>query len=126
MNGHPDRCFDLLIHAARSLVENLRNERQEHELNKLFATGSNASPALLADQKGAGKGNDKKAGTGVKIDRQKMPCFKMRDTSNCPDGDKCEYSHRKDILDAAKEKKKNGKGKGKRKDQKGGTGKGKV
>ena len=64
------------------------------------------------------------AGTGVKIDRKTMPCFKMRDTGNCPDGDKCEYSHKKDIIDAAKEKKKNGKGKGK--DKKGGTGKGKV
>ena len=124
VNGHPDRCFDFLMHAARRLVENRRNERQEHELNKLFAAGSNASPALPAGQKGAGKGKDKKAGTGVKIDRKTMPCFKMRDTGNCPDGDKCEYSHKKDIIDAAKEKKKNGKGKGK--DKKGGTGKGKV
>ena len=124
VNGHPDRCFDFLMHAARRLVENRRNERQEHELNKLFAAGSNTSPALPAGQKGAGKGKDKKAGTGVKIDRKTMPCFKMRDTGNCPDGDKCEYSHKKDIIDAAKEKKKNDKGKGK--DKKGGTGKGKV
>ena len=51
-----------------------------------------------------------------------MPCFKMRDTGACPDGDKCEYSHKKDIIDAAKEKKKSG-GKGKGKDKKGGKGK---
>ena len=50
----------------------------------------------------------------------------MRDTHNCPDGDKCEYLHKKDIIDAAKEKKKNGKGKGKGKDKKGDTGKGKA
>ena len=50
-----------------------------------------------------------------------MPCFKKRDTGNCPDGDKCEYSHKKVIIEAAKEKKKNGKGKGK--DKKGGPGK---
>ena len=46
-------------------------------------------------------------------------------TGTCPDGDKCEYSHKKDIIDAAKEKKKSG-GKGKGKDKKGGSGKGKV
>ena len=122
VNRHPDSCFDLLMHAVRRLVENRRNERQDHELNKLFAAGSKASPALLAGQKGAGKGKDKKAGTRVKIDCKTIPCFKMRDTGNCPDGDKCEYSHKKDTIDAAKEKKKNGKGKGK--DKKGGTGKG--
>ena len=48
----------------------------------------------------------------------------MRDTGNCPDCDKCEYSHKKETIDVAKVKKKNGKGKGK--DKKGGTGKGKV
>ena len=53
-----------------------------------------------------------------------MP-HKMRDTGTCPDGDKCEYSHKRDIIDAAKEKKKNG-GKGKGKDKKGGDGKGNV
>ena len=122
VNGHPDRCFDFLMNAARRLVENRRNERQEHELNKLFAAGSNTSPALPAGQKGAGKGAGK--GTKGKVDRKMMPCFKMRDTGNCPDGDKCEYSHKKDIIDAAQEKKKNGKGKGKSK--KSGIGKGKV
>ena len=57
VNGHPDICFDFLMQAARRLVENRRIERQEHELNKLFAAGSNASPDLPADQKDAGKGN---------------------------------------------------------------------
>ena len=122
VSGHPDRCFDFLMNAARRLVEIRRNERQEHELNKLFAAGSAASAALPAGQKGAGKGT--KGGKG-KSDRKTMPCFKMRDTGACPDGDKCEYSHKKDIIDAAKEKKKSG-GKGKGKDKKGGNGKGKV
>ena len=121
VNGHPDRCFDFLMNAARRLVEIRRNERQEHELNKLFAAGSAASAALPAGQKGAGKGTKGKG----KSDRKTMPCFKMRDTGACPDGDKCEYSHKKDIIDAAKEKKKSG-GKGKGKDKKGGSGKGKV
>ena len=48
----------------------------------------------------------------------------MRDTGNCPDGDKCKYSHKTDIIHAAEEKKKKSKGKGK--DKKGGTGKGKA
>ena len=122
-NGHPDRCFDFLMNAARRLVEIRRNERQEHELNKLFAVGSAASAALPAGQKGAGKGAGK--GTKGKVDRKTMPCFKMRGTGNCPDGGKCEYSDKKDIIDAAKEKKKNG-GKGKGKDKKGGNGKGKA
>ena len=117
-NGHPDRCFDFLMNAARRLVEIRRNERQEHELNKLFAAGSTVSAALPAGQKGAGKGAKGKG----KSDRKTMPCFKMRDTGACPDGDKCEYSHKKDIIDAAKEKKKSG-GKGKGKDKKGGKGK---
>ena len=60
MNGHPDRCFDFLMHAARRLVEIRRNERQEHKLNELFAAGSNASLALPLGEKGAGKGKDKK------------------------------------------------------------------
>ena len=124
VNGHPDRCFDFLMHAARGLVENRRNERHEHEFNKLFAAGSNTSSALPAGLKGAGKGAGK--GTKGKVDRKTVPCFKMRDTGKCADGDKSEYSHRKDIIDAAKEKKKNGTGKGKGKDKKGGTGKGKV
>ena len=70
--------------------------------------------------KRAGKGKDKKACNRVKIDCKTIPCCKMCDTGNCPDGDKCEYSHKKDTIDAAKEKKKKGKGKGK--DKKGGTG----
>ena len=48
VNGHPDLCFDFLLNAARRLVENRCNERQEHELNKLFAAGSAASAALTA------------------------------------------------------------------------------
>ena len=120
-NGHPDRCFDFLMNAARRLVEIRRNERQEHELNKLFATGSAASAALPAGHKG-GEGKGAK-GKG-KGDRKTMPCFKVRDTGTCPDGDKCEYSHKKDNIDAAKEKKNGSKGKGK--DKKSGNGKGKV
>ena len=92
-----------------------------HELNKLFAAGSAASAALPAGQKGDGKGAKGKS----KVDRNTMPCFKMRGVGTCPDGDKCKCSHKKDIIDAAKEKKKNG-GKGKGKDKKGGNGKGKV
>ena len=124
-NGHPNRCFDFLMNAARRLVEIRRNGRQGHELNKLFAAGSAASMALPAGQKGGdGKGGK---GKGKGNDRKTMPCFKMRDTGTCtcPDGDKCEYSYKKAIIDAAKEKKKNG-GKGKGKDMKGGNGKGKV
>ena len=120
-SGHPDRCFEFLMNAARRLVEIRRNERQEHELNKLFAAGSAASAVLPAGQKGDGKGAKGKG----KVDRKTMPCFKMRDTGACPDGDKCECSHKKDIIDAAKEKNNNG-GKGKGKDKKGGNGKGKV
>ena len=104
-------------------MEIRRNERQEHELNKLFVAGSTATAALPAGQTGAGKGAGKSA--KGKVERKTMPCFKMRDTGNCPDGDKCEYSHKKDIIDAAKEKKKNG-GKGKGKDKKSGNGKGKA
>ena len=81
------------------------------------------SAALPAGPKGDGQGIKGKG----KVNRKTMPCFKMRDTGACPDGDKCEYSHKKDIIDAAREKKKkkNG-GKGKGKDKKGGNGKGKV
>ena len=76
--GHPDRCFDFLMNAARRPVEIRRNERQEHELNKLFATGSAASAALPAGQKGGdGKGGDGKGskGKGKGNDRKMMPCF---------------------------------------------------
>ena len=122
-NGHPDRSFDFLMNAARRLVEIRRNARQEHELNKLFAAGSAASATLPAGQKGAGKGAGK--GAKGKVDRKTVPCFKMHDTGNCPDGDKCEYSYKKAIIDAANQKKKNG-GKGKGKDKKSGNGKGKA
>ena len=124
-HGHPDRTFDFLMNAARRLVEQRRTERQEHELNRLFSAGvvtDVALPAGMKGKKGDGKGKSK---LGVIKDKKTMPCFKMRDHGTCPDGEKCEYSHRRDIIDAAKMKKK-GDGKGKGKDKKGGTGKGKV
>ena len=53
-----------------------------------------------------------------------MQCFKMRDTGNCSDGDKCDYSNKKDIIDGATDKKKNDNCKDKSK--KGANGKGKA
>ena len=41
--------------AARRLVENRRNEQQEHELNKIFAAGSAASAGQKSVRKDAGK-----------------------------------------------------------------------
>ena len=72
--------------------------------------------------KGVGKGAGR--GTLGKVDRKTIVCFKMRNTDNCFDGDKCEESHKKDIIDVSKEKNKNGQGKSKNK--KGGTGKDKA
>ena len=120
-NGLQDRCFDFLMNAARRLVEIRRNERQEHELNKLFATGSAASTALPAGK----KGNDGKGGKGKGKgnDRKTMLCFKMRDIGTCPDGDKCEYSHRIDVVKGKRKKKNKNGGKVKDKDKKGGNGK---
>ena len=63
-------------------------------------------------------------------DKKQMPCFKMRDNGSCPEGAKCEYSHDKAIIEAAKKKKKeyedkkNNKG-GNKGDKKGSKGNGK-
>ena len=128
VHGHPDKSYDFLVQAARQLVDQRRTERQAHELSKLFNTGSPdiTVPAPNAGGKGGGGGGTK--------DRKQMPCFRLRDTGSCPDGDKCQYSHQKSLIDAAKKKKKEyeeakkGNGKGKKGDSKGkkGNGKGKV
>ena len=123
--GHPDRCFDFLMNATRRLVEIRRNERQEHELNKLFAGGTATSAALPAGQKGAGKGTKGTKGVKGKNDKKDMPCFALRDGKTCAAGSSCPYSHDATVIAEAKAKKK-GSGKGKNKGTKGGTGKGKV
>ena len=125
--GHPDRTFDFLMNAARRLVGQRRTERQEHELKRLFSAGAATDLALPAGMKGEkrGKSSKGKGKSDAIKDKKTMPCFKMRDNGASPDGEKCEYSHRRDIIDAAKAKTK-GNGKGKSKDKKGGNGKGKV
>ena len=117
-DGHPDRSYAFLMAAARRLVEVRRTEKQNHELAKLYTTGGGTHEVAMAAPKAGAK------------DKKQMPCFKMRDNGSCTEGAKCEYSHDKAIIEAAKKKKKeyedkkNNKG-GNKGDKKGSKGNGK-
>jgi hypothetical protein len=113
-----DKNYSYLMHAARTLVDRRRTDRQTLEFNKIFTGGANH--ALAAGDAGDGKG---KKGGG-KGDKKEMPCFALRDKGSCPDGKSCAYSHdpaKIKLAKAAQEAK--GKGKGKKG---GGKGKGEV
>jgi len=75
-------------------VEVRRTEKQNNELAKLYTTGGGTHEVAMAAPKAGAK------------DKKQMPCFKMRDHGSCADGAKCEYSHDKTVIEAAKKKKK--------------------
>ena len=116
--GHQDKTYDYLMQAARKLIIQKREEKQQKDLLKLYRGGSNdmALPATPAE-------------------KAKMPCFAIRDGKECAKGKSCPYSHDPKVIREAKEKKEkaNAKGKGKGKDggkskdkgKDGGKGKGK-
>ena len=78
----------------------------KHEPHKFLSAASAACGSVPAGQKSAGRSAGKSA--KGKVDRKTMLCFKMCDSGNCFDDDKCEYPHKKSIIDVDKENKKNG------------------
>ena len=119
--GDPKKTYEALREECDFLIEEIRQERQNQQLDKLYENGS-AAHALAATPE----------------EKAKLPCFYIRDGKQCPNGKSCPYSHQKDIIEKAKKAKEaqqakkagkgeKGKGKGKDKDKKDkGAGKGKV